>query len=104
MISKNWPEKIFAGIADQAGNLSARINQNKRRRVDNTFNIRQIIRSRLTDIHAPERRTTRVAGFWIDGADFVMPALTPRAGLTFEHYQLSGDDDTRQRHRAYSDC
>jgi len=103
VISKNWPEKIFAGIADQAGNLASRIDQNKRRRVNNALNVRQIIGTGRADIHASERRTVRVAGFWVDGADFVVPALTPRARLTFEHHQLSSGSDTRYHHRAYSD-
>ena len=67
MIGKNWPEKIFAGIADQAGNLATVVNQNKCRRVDNTFNVGQINGGEeSSEIDTPERRAARIAGFRID--------------------------------------
>ena len=71
------PEKILARIAGKAADFLAVLNQYEGRREDDALDMDKIIRPRIVDVDAAQRRAFRLGRVWIGRYRFRTTPVPP---------------------------
>src|SRR5262249_17334022 len=90
-------EEVLAGIAIDAADLLAVLDQHECGRDVNGAGERNARAGLVADGHTPQRRLLSLAGFGIGGRNLRVPAPAPHAARIVEHQQLGGlPDEARE--------